>query len=328
MRFFAFVLCLVAVASADHLAADYHPVDRSYIPPGESSGLGAAASNAQAAIDVGSSDGAFDAGTSGASSTSFGVADGGSSSFGGSSSGSGSFGVASSDDSVVVSNAAGAFDHGSSDHSFAATRSGSDFGVAQGSFDSASNDNSVVSGGLEKEFYTFTAAEEDFNDASASQQIANSVKQGLRVVFIKGPENRGLENAALALAKNAANQQTAIYVLNKQADIGELANKLNAETRNSNNGPEVHFVKYRTQEDAIHAQHTIQSEYEALGGHSQNIDGGVASSLNFASAAPASAASVRHSAAVGGGASASHAGAGGNVGSSYLPASVLRRLRL
>ncbi|XP_075170548.1 uncharacterized protein LOC142242970 [Haematobia irritans] len=163
---------------------------------------------------------------------------------------------------------------------------------------------------LQKEFFTFSANDEDFNDPAASNDFANAVKQGLRVVFIKGPESNGLEDAALALAKNAADQQTAIYVLNKQTDLSELANKLNTLNKDSDNKPEVHFVKYRTSEDADNAQKAIQGQYDALGGQSQNINGGVAPVLNFASQAPIVAApSVS------------------TPGASYLPSSVFRRLR-
>ncbi|XP_061393326.1 uncharacterized protein LOC133328829 [Musca vetustissima] len=136
---------------------------------------------------------------------------------------------------------------------------------------------------LEKEFYTFTAPEAEFVDADAAQRVAGSLKQGLRVIFIKGPENNGLENAALALAKQAAQQETAIYVLNKQADLNSLANKLNTINSGNNQKPQVHFVKYRTPEDAANAQRAIQSQYEFLGGRSLSVNGGVAPVLNFAS---------------------------------------------
>ncbi|XP_017052732.1 uncharacterized protein LOC108095915 [Drosophila ficusphila] len=164
---------------------------------------------------------------------------------------------------------------------------------------------------LQKEFFTYTADEGDFYDPAASEQVQNSVNKGLRVVFIKGPENKGLENAALALAKQAAQQETAIYVLNKQADIGDLANKLNSIRNNNNNKPEVHFVKYRTPEDAANAQRAIQGQYDQLGGSSQAQDGGVASTLNFASQ-PAPRESAAASA----------------PGASYLPASIFRRFRV
>ncbi|KAH8294916.1 hypothetical protein KR018_004288, partial [Drosophila ironensis] len=161
---------------------------------------------------------------------------------------------------------------------------------------------------LEKEFFTFTANEQDFDEPQQLEKVSSALNKALRVVFIKGPENRGLENAALALAKQAAQQETAIYVLNKQADIGDLASKLNAIRSNNNNKPEVHFVKYRTQEDAANAQRAIQSQYDQLGGSSQAHNGGVAPVLNFASAAP-----VRQAAAQ-------------SPDNSYLPSSVFRRV--
>ncbi|XP_034486949.1 uncharacterized protein LOC117791335 [Drosophila innubila] len=166
---------------------------------------------------------------------------------------------------------------------------------------------------LEKEFFTFTANEQDFDEPQSLEKVSSALNKALRVVFIKGPENRGLENAALALAKQAAQQETAIYVLNKQADIGDLANKLNAIRSNTNNKPEVHFVKYRTPEDAANAQRAIQGQYDQLGGASSTQDGGVASALNFASQAQAP---VRE-----------NVGEATAPGPSYLPANILRRLR-
>ncbi|EDW58664.1 keratin, type I cytoskeletal 10 [Drosophila virilis] len=161
---------------------------------------------------------------------------------------------------------------------------------------------------LEKEFFTFTANEQDFDEPQSLDKVSSSLNKGLRVIFIKGPENRGLENAALALAKQAAQQETAIYVLNKQADIGDLANKLNSIRSNTNNKPEVHFVKYRTPEDAANAQRAIQSQYDQLGGSSQAHNGGVAPVLNFASQGPVRQASAK------------------SPDNAYLPTSIFRRV--
>ncbi|XP_017131050.1 uncharacterized protein LOC108148523 [Drosophila elegans] len=190
-------------------------------------------------------------------------------------------------------------------------------GADYGSASSPVSDYSASSE-LNKEYYTFEADESQFEDPLASQKIAGSVNKGLRVVFIKGPENRGLENAALALAKQAAEQRTAIYVLNKQTDIGDLAQRFNAARQNANQRPEVHFVKYRTPEDAANAQRAIQSQYDNLGGSSQSINGGVANAINFASAAPA--APARHG--------ANYSPPAAATSNSYLPANILRRLRI
>uniref|UniRef100_A0A1I8N5U0 DUF243 domain-containing protein n=1 Tax=Musca domestica TaxID=7370 RepID=A0A1I8N5U0_MUSDO len=138
----------------------------------------------------------------------------------------------------------------------------------------------------EKEFYSFSAPEGEFGDSNAAQRAAESVKKALRVIFIKGPENQGLENAALALAKQAGQQQTAIYVLNKQADLGDLANKLNNLNTGNSQKPEVHFVKYRTPQDAANAQRAIQGQYDALGGNSRSVNGGVAPVIDYTGQLP------------------------------------------
>ncbi|XP_052856899.1 uncharacterized protein LOC128265116 [Drosophila gunungcola] len=208
----------------------------------------------------------------------------------------------------------------------------------EGSQSAAAPNYAAPQAELQKEFFTYSADEGDFYDPAASDQVSNAVNKALRVVFIKGPENRGLEDAALALAKQAAQQETAIYVLNKQADIGDLANKLNAIRNNNNNKPEVHFVKYRTPEDAANAQRAIQGQYDQLGGSSQAQDGGVASTLNFASQ-PAPAPAPVHAASSQAPSQflpAPQAEATAPIssyvppatpGSSYLPANILRRLR-
>ncbi|XP_061399178.1 uncharacterized protein LOC133334879 [Musca vetustissima] len=135
------------------------------------------------------------------------------------------------------------------------------------------------------QFITYTVDENDFKD-STPERVLQSVKKPQRVVFIKGPSNKNFEDAILALGKRTA--QTAIYILSKQADINELTNKFNSlsENNNGNNRPEVHFVKYRTPDDAVNAQNAIQQQYNTLGGSSRTINGGLASSLNFASPTP------------------------------------------
>ncbi|XP_011198307.2 homeobox protein SIX3 [Bactrocera dorsalis] len=135
----------------------------------------------------------------------------------------------------------------------------------------------------EKEFFTYTADENEFSEPAGNGQVIESLKKNLRVIFIKGPEGNGLEKAAVNLAKHAAEERTAIYVLQKQANLGDLANKLQAENDVQRHKPEVHFVKYRTPEDAANAQRAIQSQYDQLGGNSQSYNGGDAPVHNFAS---------------------------------------------
>ncbi|KAI8119578.1 hypothetical protein CVS40_9039 [Lucilia cuprina] len=295
MRAFV-VMCFVAVACADKLGYNYQPVGHS------DSGLSfTPGSGSLGGVGGGSLGGGSFGGLGGGS---LGSGLGGGSLGGGSLGGgfgSGSFGG-------LGGGSLGGVGGGSLGGLGGGSLGGGSLGGLGGGNDGVSYEapSYTAPAELEKEFYTFSAPEGEFDDANAAQKIAGSVKQGLRVIFIKGPENKGLENAALALAKQAAEQKTAIYVLNKQADIGDLANKLNAINKNSNNKPEVHFVKYRTPEDAANAQRAIQGQYDSLGGTSQSHNGGVAPVLNFASQAPV------HSAPA-------HAPA-----NAYLPSSVFR----
>uniref|UniRef100_A0A6P4EWD8 Uncharacterized protein LOC108043290 n=1 Tax=Drosophila rhopaloa TaxID=1041015 RepID=A0A6P4EWD8_DRORH len=178
---------------------------------------------------------------------------------------------------------------------------------------------------FQKEFYSYAAPEEQFDEGASNQQIANSLKKNLRVVFIRTPENHGFEQAALQLAKQSAQQETAIYVLTKQSDVSNLAKQLNALKTSSTNKPEVHFVKYRTPEDAANAQLAIQNQYNQLPGVSRISNEGRAPVLNFASqgaqpaAIPASAAAPAPS--------SEYLPANVVAGQDYLPPT-LRRFRV
>ncbi|EDX14560.1 keratin, type I cytoskeletal 10 [Drosophila simulans] len=270
------VMCLVAVACADKLGYNYQPVGHS------SSGLSFAPGSGSI----------------------------GGGSIGGGSIGGGSIGGGLIGGSIGGGSIGGSIGSGAGLGGLSSIGGGSIGSIGGGDALSApvSYNAPAPAAELEKEFFTFTANEQDFDEPQQLERVSSALNKALRVVFIKGPENRGLENAALALAKQAAQQETAIYVLNKQADIGDLANKLNAIRSNNNNKPEVHFVKYRTPEDAANAQRAIQGQYDQLGGSSQAHNGGVAPVLNFASAAP-----VRQAAAQ-------------SPDNSYLPSSVFRRV--
>lgn len=130
---------------------------------------------------------------------------------------------------------------------------------------------------FQKEFFYLSAPPEEYEPPKdLDKQLAN-LKKNLKVVFIKAPENNGLENAALQLAQQSANAQTAIYVLTKQHNAADLAEKLQSIKSAAPQQPEVAFIKYRTQEEAEHAQRVIQAQYEALDGpnHINRPDTGV-----------------------------------------------------
>ncbi|XP_055905310.1 keratin, type II cytoskeletal 1b-like [Eupeodes corollae] len=145
--------------------------------------------------------------------------------------------------------------------------------------------NRVIDGGLSKEYFIFSAPEEQAQQGYNTQSITTLLKKNLRVIFIKAPENNGIHNAALQIAKQATEDRTAIYVLSKEPDVSEIANQVQQISENVRAKPEVRFIKYRTPQDALNAQLSIQQQYDALGGSSQSSNEGVAPVLNFASPA-------------------------------------------
>ncbi|XP_054725488.1 pupal cuticle protein 36-like [Anastrepha obliqua] len=364
------VLCFVALATADKLGYNYQPVGHSdsglsFIPgsgssgglPGSTGGLGGIGGGL-GGLGSGPSSGFGGlggvGGPSGGSSGSFGNLGNGLGGLGGGLGGgpSGSFGNLGNGLGGLGGGLGGlgggpsyGIDGGSSSGpSGPSDYSGGSSGSALGS---SSSVGAPAEAEYEKEFYTYTADESDFNEPESNDQVANSLKKNLRVIFIKGPENNGLEKAAINLAKHASEQKTAIYVLQKQADLGDLANKLQVSHDLQSHKPEVHFVKYRTPEDAANAQKAIQSQYDQLDGPSQSHDGGAAPVHNFASPAARNAPSGDSDGISGpaGGISGdagrvggvpSGLGSGGRVSggkgpaaprATYLPAAILRAFR-
>ncbi|XP_005176558.1 uncharacterized protein LOC101892600 [Musca domestica] len=117
-----------------------------------------------------------------------------------------------------------------------------------------------------KHFYLHTAPVD-----SDEQQIVRYVNIGrpqknYRVVFIDAPSNT--HNKAKIIANVAPTEEkTAIYVLSKKNNALDVSAEV-VTPAPVNNKPEVFFIKYKTPEEAIHAQHTIQAQYDALGGSS------------------------------------------------------------
>ncbi|XP_064550806.1 uncharacterized protein TwdlR [Drosophila montana] len=114
----------------------------------------------------------------------------------------------------------------------------------------------------QKHFYAFEAPYDPVDESELIEhKISAIAKKNLQVVFIKAPENKAVDTALHALAKQTNEDKTAIYVLNKQTDPHELASKLSVLQTQHTHKPQVHFVKYRTEEEALQAQQHIQAQY-------------------------------------------------------------------
>ncbi|KAH8294602.1 hypothetical protein KR018_000151, partial [Drosophila ironensis] len=96
-----------------------------------------------------------------------------------------------------------------------------------------------------------------------------------RIVFIKTP-TPSFSKAALRIKQAPVEEKTIIYVLTKKPDPLDLQTAIEEIAPKQPSKPEVFFIKYKTQEEAAHAQRTIQAQYDQLGGTSQISDEGVA----------------------------------------------------
>ncbi|KAL7727370.1 hypothetical protein ACLKA6_003028 [Drosophila palustris] len=96
-----------------------------------------------------------------------------------------------------------------------------------------------------------------------------------RIVFIKSP-TPSVNKAALRIKQAPVEEKTIIYVLTKKPDPLDLQTAIEEAAPKQISKPEVFFIKYKTQEEAAHAQRTIQAQYDQLGGTTQISDEGVA----------------------------------------------------
>eukprot|EP00099_Drosophila_melanogaster_P026822 NP_728016.1 TweedleX [Drosophila melanogaster] len=126
---------------------------------------------------------------------------------------------------------------------------------------------------INKHFYIHSAPEDH-----DEQQIVRYVNVGrpqknYRVVFINAPTSTASKAKIIA---NVApvEEKTAIYVLSKKSNALDVTAEVVTQ-RPVANKPEVFFVKYKTPQEAAHAQQTIQANYDALGGSSETSNEGV-----------------------------------------------------
>ncbi|XP_017119560.1 uncharacterized protein LOC108140997 [Drosophila elegans] len=124
---------------------------------------------------------------------------------------------------------------------------------------------------VSKRFFIHSAPEEaeDYKERHITVGVP---KRNYNVVFIKSPQRNNKKTIKISPAANE--EKTVIYVLSKKGDSDVQAEVV--EQASSTSKPEVFFIKYKTAEEAAHAQQQIQAQYDALGGSSQLTDEGVA----------------------------------------------------
>lgn len=89
-----------------------------------------------------------------------------------------------------------------------------------------------------------------------------------RIVFIKAP-TPSVSKAQLRVKQAPVEEKTIIYVLTKKPDPLDLQAAIEEVAPKQPSKPEVFFIKYKTQEEAAHAQRTIQGKQHPHRSHLQ-----------------------------------------------------------
>ncbi|XP_055384139.1 uncharacterized protein LOC129613865 [Condylostylus longicornis] len=167
-----------------------------------------------------------------------------------------------------------------------------------------------------KQFLIHSAPHEQ--DEVGGDKVINlgPARKNYRVVFIKAP-HQGAQAGKVRFIAPANEEKTVIYVLSKKTDLADIQADVQ-QAHSEPTKPEVHFIKYKTAEEAVHAQRTIQAQFDAIEGKSQISDEGVAP-LTSVIGALGDASS--HDVGVQGSAGSFSGAAGGSVSNSYLPPS-------
>ncbi|XP_030381448.1 uncharacterized protein LOC115629188 [Scaptodrosophila lebanonensis] len=126
---------------------------------------------------------------------------------------------------------------------------------------------------VSKHFYIHTAPEDHDEQQIVRHVTIGRPQKNYRVVFINAPSSSASKAKIIA---NVApvEDKTAIYVLSKKSNALDVSAEV-VTPAPVNNKPEVFFIKYKTPQEAQHAQQTIQAQYDSLGGSSQVSDEGL-----------------------------------------------------
>ncbi|XP_005186475.2 uncharacterized protein LOC101892342 [Musca domestica] len=126
---------------------------------------------------------------------------------------------------------------------------------------------------VSKHFYLHSAPQEEGVEVQEHDIAVGTPRKNYNVVFVKAPAEKQ-QKIKVRVTPAVNEEKTAVYVLSKKADA-PIVETFVQEPVTTTSKPEVAFIKYRTNEEAEHAQHHIQAEYDRLGGTTSFSDEGI-----------------------------------------------------
>lgn len=123
---------------------------------------------------------------------------------------------------------------------------------------------------ITKQFYTVSAAEDSQEVQPRTKHLLiGRPSRNYRVIFIKAPS---AHNEAIRYTAELAPQEerTVIYVLSRKQHELEAQDIQPAKQPEIPSKPDVFFIRYKTNEEAVAAQREIQTQYDELGGNTEH----------------------------------------------------------
>ncbi|XP_061386717.1 uncharacterized protein LOC133321650 [Musca vetustissima] len=124
-----------------------------------------------------------------------------------------------------------------------------------------------------KRFFIHSAPEEEEVEVQHRDIVVGTPRKNFNVVFIKSATDKK-QKTKIRVIPAVNEDKTVIYVLAKKTDAPQLETYVE-EPATTTTKPEVFFIKYKTNEEAEHAQRSIQAEYDHLGGNTVISNEGV-----------------------------------------------------
>ncbi|XP_013102238.1 uncharacterized protein LOC106083637 [Stomoxys calcitrans] len=119
---------------------------------------------------------------------------------------------------------------------------------------------------VSKRFFIHSAPEEEETEVEHRDIVIGSPRRNFNIVFVKSPSG-GQHRTKVRVIPALNEDKTVIYVLAKKTEGAQIETHVE-EPATTTSKPEVFFIRYKTNEEAEHAQHKIQAEYDNLGGTS------------------------------------------------------------
>ncbi|XP_061386725.1 uncharacterized protein LOC133321659 [Musca vetustissima] len=126
---------------------------------------------------------------------------------------------------------------------------------------------------ITKRFFIHSAPEEEGVEVQHHDIAVGTPRKNYNVVFVKAPAGKQ-QKIKVRVTPAVNEEKTAVYVLSKKNDA-PIVETFVQEPSTTTSKPEVAFIQYRTNEEAEHAQHHIQAEYDRLGGTTSVSDEGI-----------------------------------------------------